>query len=352
MMTPELESILIALQAVDTKDDYQMILPKGQFHTRAYGKMDMNDEFLGALVTNWQNKVLGERAPYIDTEHRGGPANGWIQDLQQREDGLYAKIDWTELGRENVSKGYYKYFSSSIGSAIDPKSGEEIFPVLIGATLTNSPVMNMMPPAHLSEKFIVAGESDASHSEGDKSRGKKEFRMDFKEVLDAIAKLSDEQRAAILKALGVEDMKPDVQLSAQVNNLTVQLESFKDANKLLSEQLKSLQSSVQDKHMAEVLDLAEREGRILKKDREVWQKRLLTAPKEVEEIIHDLPAKVDFSTHGHTGGGEEHAGTTVTFDDGSSMTLSDEDMEAAQRLNQSPEVYAATVTHKKLPAKK
>jgi phage I-like protein len=146
------ERFPVKLQEAAPSSDWQMILPAGEFVTRQYGKLEFTQEFLQTLVQNWRDKVLGEREPFIDSDHDWGKANGWIKDLQARADGLYAKIDWTQLGRDNLSEKLYKYFSADIGSAVDLKTGEETYPVLIGAALTNVPQMNMMPPAHLSER--------------------------------------------------------------------------------------------------------------------------------------------------------------------------------------------------------
>ena len=104
------------------------------------------------MAANWEAKVLGERSPYIDTDHDGGAAMGWIKELQAQEAGLYAKIEWTEPGRELLKKGLYKYFSAEIGDHMDIHTGLKIKNVLIAATLTNRPFMNTMPEAHLNDR--------------------------------------------------------------------------------------------------------------------------------------------------------------------------------------------------------
>lgn len=52
----------------------------------------------------------------IDYEHQTlydvvAPAAGWIRDLESREDGVWARVDWTERAAEFIRAGEYRYFS-------------------------------------------------------------------------------------------------------------------------------------------------------------------------------------------------------------------------------------------------
>ena len=135
----------------DTRE-LQLILPIGKYHSPVYGEFEISKETCEDMAANWEAKVLGERSPYIDTDHDGGAAMGWIKELQAQEAGLYAGIEWTEPGRELLEKGLYKYFSAEIGDHMDIHTGLKIKNVLIAATLTNRPFMNTMPEAHLSDR--------------------------------------------------------------------------------------------------------------------------------------------------------------------------------------------------------
>ena len=139
-------------QEIKDTGEFQLILPIGNYHSPWYGEFAITKETVEDMVANWAAKVLGERTPYIDTDHDGGAAMGWMKEIEARADGLYARIDWTEPGRELLEKGLYKYFSAEIGDHMDIHTGLKIKNVLIAATLTNRPFMNTMPEAHLSDR--------------------------------------------------------------------------------------------------------------------------------------------------------------------------------------------------------
>ena len=142
----------VALQEAEVTDDFQMILPVGLFYSKWYGEVIITQNYCQAMVDNWKNKVLREQQPFVDTEHDRGKANGWIMDMEARPDGLYAKIEWTDLGKEQLGGGLFKYFSADIDAIVDIDTGEEVYPVLIAVALCNTPVMKTMPQAHLQDK--------------------------------------------------------------------------------------------------------------------------------------------------------------------------------------------------------
>ncbi len=140
-----------AFREIKGIEEFQLILPVGKYHNPLYGLLNISMGSCEDMVANWEAKVLGERTPYIDVDHKGGAAMGWIKELEARADGLYARIEWTEPGKELLEKGLYKYFSAQIGNHTDIHTGLEIKNVLIAATLTNTPFMNTMPEAHLND---------------------------------------------------------------------------------------------------------------------------------------------------------------------------------------------------------
>jgi phage I-like protein len=188
------DSVDIRLQEAKATSDWQMILPMGSFQTRRYGQLDLSETFLQEIVKNWKARVLGERQPFIDTDHDWGKSNGWIVDLRVQADGLYAKIDWTDLGRENVGKGYYKYFSADIEATLDTTTGEEHYPVLVATALTNTPQMHMMPPARLSSKRRFGGAGSGRYPAG--SGGGGGAKGTGSQEPSAVAKASSAARAA------------------------------------------------------------------------------------------------------------------------------------------------------------
>jgi phage I-like protein len=289
-------------------DEYQLILPIGEYFTAAYGKLTITAEFCAAMVANWSGKVLGEREPFLDTDHDRGEANGWIKDLQVRADGLYAKIEFTEKGAALIEGGLYKYFSADIGSVIDVTTGDEVYPVLIACALTNTPAMNTMPAAHLSDTDGAAHGDDPT---GGASKGAEEMKT-FAEIMAALAAitLTDAEMEALGKLLVKAGWKaptaqPDAALSAKMESMAGDIAMLRDVNKALSEKLTAITADAQVKRKAEVIDLALKEGRILPKDKETWEKRFDKNPDLTADVLAEMPKAVDLSERGTGAGGEQ-----------------------------------------------
>jgi phage I-like protein len=296
-------SLALADAEVDAQDAYQLILPIGEYFTSAYGKLTITAEYCAKMVANWAGKVLGEREPFVDTDHDRGEANGWIKDLQVRADGLYAKVEWTDKGKALVEGGLFKYFSADIGSVIDVTNGDEVYPVLVAVALTNTPAMNTMPAAHLSETDGAAHGDGPTSGTGD---GGAEMKT-FAEIMAALAAitLTDDDKGALRKLLGVEEPKPDAALNTKVEALMGDVSMLRDVNKTLSDRLTVLTADAAAKRKAGVIELALNEGRIVPKDKEAWEKRFDQNPDLTSEILGSMPKQVDLSERGTGAGGTE-----------------------------------------------
>ena len=85
------------------------------------------------LVIDYEHQSLqGERAP----------AAGWIKDLEARDDGLWARVDWTQQARDYLEKKEYRYFSPVL--RLDPETRRPIALMHVG--LTNVPAIKHLPP--------------------------------------------------------------------------------------------------------------------------------------------------------------------------------------------------------------
>jgi phage I-like protein len=294
---------------VQSSGDWQLILPLGSVHTRRYGRLDITKDFLQRMVDNWRAKVLGERAPFVDVDHDGGEAQGWITDMRVQPNGLAIKVDWTAPGAQKLQQKLYKYFSATIDSATDPASGDEIFPVLVGASLTNQPAIYMLPPAKLSEN---APEDDDMPSRGDglDLSDDEERDMEFTEILKGVPSLTDEQKAQVAKAAGFEvadDTSADVTLSEKVTRMEAEVDGLKAANSALKTQLDKTVKVQVTGERDRIIGLALSEGRMLPKDKAVWEKRYDASPDAMAEVIASLPKVVDLSERGTGSGGEEQS---------------------------------------------
>ena len=130
----------------------EQILRKGTFEHPMYGKLQFDDELFDKLIGNF-NKNVRKVDIAVDVEHRPEEgAAGWFRKLFKKDDGLYAEIEWTEKGVELIKGKIYKYMSADYTpNYIDPETGKQYGPTLLGAALTNRPFVKGMKPVNLSD---------------------------------------------------------------------------------------------------------------------------------------------------------------------------------------------------------
>lgn len=143
-----------------------MVFPIGNWKTAKYPKLPLSEKLADNLIKNFDDGVLGATEPFVDSSGRhdeGAPAAGWIKRLYkgkwEKGEALFADVSWTNVGEDIIKNKLYKYISPVIASHVIPESGKEVFPVLRSMSLTNVPVLRMMPPVALSEQFnVLSGE--------------------------------------------------------------------------------------------------------------------------------------------------------------------------------------------------
>jgi len=151
--------------------------------------------------------LLIDRDHESDDPEKTTDAWGWVTALENREDGLYARIRWTDLGQPAVAGGRFRFLSPVFDPDLCQDLGNgRIRPVRLEKLgLTNDPNMKALRP--LTNRVPAADAAPApadsgKHSPG--SSGRKESTMDFKAELLAMlglsADASDEAIAAAIKA--------------------------------------------------------------------------------------------------------------------------------------------------------
>lgn len=86
-----------------------------------------------------ENHAIDLRAP----KGEASPARGWIVELQERAEGIFGRVEWTEDGRRMVAAKEYR----GISPAISRKADGEIVAVL-RASLTNTPNLTQLATLH------------------------------------------------------------------------------------------------------------------------------------------------------------------------------------------------------------
>lgn len=220
------------------------ILRVGTFWHPRYGKFSITKADLAEIKENFEKGVRGVD-PAIDYAHESDKiAAAWIKSLEIKngEEGpeLWAQVEWTPRGEQVVESKEYRYLSADLAFKYqDNETLKEFGTVLLGAGLTNRPVIkNMAPTVDLSEHATIElseykgqdmalkstkkiteletalaeaeaknkalqlkldeAEMDESDDDGDESsaddskKGKKASDMSLEELQNAFAKLQEE----------------------------------------------------------------------------------------------------------------------------------------------------------------
>jgi Mu-like prophage I protein len=132
-----------------------MVFPIGEWHSTLYPDLALTEDLANEMIANFEAGILGTE-PVVDSSGKHDtsvPAAGWVKRvyLASYEEGdvtglaLWADVKWTGIGATMLSDDQYKYGSVEIGPVTVNGSGEKVENVLRSLTLTNTPVLRLMP---------------------------------------------------------------------------------------------------------------------------------------------------------------------------------------------------------------
>ena len=158
----------LSLSPEGAAPEWIQVFPSGTFTARdGRGPYSISDP--EALIARTHDFWNGWDIP-LDYNHQtardagqAAPAAGWIKELQPREDGIWARVEWTPRGRDAVVAREYRYISPYF-TAPKKEVGE-----LLSVAVTNLPALVNMTP--LSFAMI------------ERHQTLKEHTMDFKETM-------------------------------------------------------------------------------------------------------------------------------------------------------------------------
>ncbi len=150
--SPAAEDAIRVLGRMDSPGSKQVTITRtGRFRDDRYGEFEITREMLLAMVDNFRKRVFGQDI-FIDVAHR--PSDGAaakIQKLSVSGDRLLAKVSWTPYGVKAIEERGYSYLSAEFhDNWTDNETGKSHGPVLLGAGLTNRPVIKRLDPVQLS----------------------------------------------------------------------------------------------------------------------------------------------------------------------------------------------------------
>ncbi len=222
----------------------------GVFHDDRYGKIKITSENLKQAKKNFDEKIRGVDVALDFSHENHKHAAGWIESLELRNNDteLWGIVQYTEPGKKAVSDKQYRYISPEFNEDyVDNESLKKYGFTLLGAALTNRPVIKKMEPAialsELSEKEI--------QNMNELEKAKKDLEDTQKKLSDAEAALQkekDAKAAPVVPAKKADDaggamspedaMKMISELKAKIVELEGQLKA-KDEQVVMAEKEKA-----------------------------------------------------------------------------------------------------------------
>jgi len=134
-------------------DGYFQLLPIGEFPgtmIRGDEKVEIiqiyDRENLAAMAAAFEGELMVDYEHFSHDLDKATNAAAWIDALELREDGLYAKARWTAQGKADVEGGNYRYISPELDQLEVAGEGRMRPLRLTGAGLTNRPALKNLKP--------------------------------------------------------------------------------------------------------------------------------------------------------------------------------------------------------------
>ncbi|MFA5123761.1 phage protease [Zavarzinia sp.] len=149
------------------------LFPIGTWKSAKYPNLPLTRDLAETLIANFEAGILGTE-PMLDSSGKhdtSAPAAAWFKRLhiEPTIDGgemLFGDGQVTEIGAELLNGQAYKYLSIELGPVVDNRSGAKTDDVFKSGTLTNTPVLRMMPAVleaagHIAVKLSEITAADA-----------------------------------------------------------------------------------------------------------------------------------------------------------------------------------------------
>lgn len=254
---------------------------------------------------------------YVDRDHedvfasRGTriEAAGWVEEIEAREDGLWARVEWTNHATYQIQNKLYRYISPVF--EVERESGKVL--KINNISLTNNPALELTALARRQAASTQTKEDDMDFvKQIAKALGLPED-ADEKTVLTAAAALAagkegrDTEAAAVRKALDLgEDAKQDEVIAAlgtvkeTASRKTETGDADPDPSKYVTmaqhqevaSQLKKLQEDTAKGKAETAVEAAMKEGKITPANKEWAMSYAQKDPEGFASFIKDAPVVV------------------------------------------------------------
>lgn len=139
----EIMKVLPLSDSLVEAPEYIRVLPLGYVSSEK-GDFIVDAESFDMMKTYMEHRAIDI---VIDYEHQTlrdmqAPAGGWIKNLFLKNDGIFAKVEWTQKAKEYLKNKEYRYLSPVV---LVRKSDRKVSQ-LHSVALTNTPAINGMIP--------------------------------------------------------------------------------------------------------------------------------------------------------------------------------------------------------------
>ncbi len=142
-------SFLLDSPKADAESSWVQVAKTGKFSDPRYGNFTITAQDFGRWIKNFDSNVgHGSMGLPVDADHspekRGDTeAYGWIKQLEQRGNELWARVEWNDQGKTLIAERRYAYISPSYTNNFKDEHGKEHGSALVGIALTNRPFLQM-----------------------------------------------------------------------------------------------------------------------------------------------------------------------------------------------------------------
>lgn len=224
------------------------ILKTGKFFDPRYKWFEITEKMLSEMIQNFNKQIRGI-VPALDYAHESeGIAAGWIKSLELRKENgvteLWGDVELTPKAQKTLSDKEFGYISADFDdSYTDNETGQKHGCVLLGAALTNRPVIKGMDAViQLSEN----GDNKLSDKEG-VSMDQKEME---KKLADAEKMLGDYKK--MMEDAGVASIEELMKMISEMKKkggeaeVSVEMGEMKKELAETKKQLVEFQKKAQD----------------------------------------------------------------------------------------------------------
>lgn len=196
------------------EDNWFHLVPVGEYthigDDRKKRVQVLDADAIGKLVNTFRPKLLIDQEHWSYDPDKSSEAFGWLTEVEARENGLWGKVEWTDLGDKAIQNRRYRFLSPVwLPRDLENLGNDRVRPTRLDSIgLTNSPNLKGMVP--------LRNRDDASASaEGQTNKGKESMKAiagklgltaeaSEDAIVEQITKLQNRVTSAEAKVSGLE----------------------------------------------------------------------------------------------------------------------------------------------------